>query len=289
MKRGGTMKHLFSLKRLKNLWLLAIVLLCVKLVWFVIAFLWLPVSGVDYMVEKERKPLYYRVKLNPNKAPPPKKQTKKTVKRVVSGSIKDIILLGIYNASDMTVITVEHKKKTKVLSKGDEINGFTLDSAGSNFAIFTKATKSYKVKLFTKKRKNSKSTGTIKEVASPVKETKSSKPEGEIVDVGDHKIIDRTLLDHYGENVENVYKDIGIKDIKNGKDLKGFSISFIRRGSPFAKLGLKRGDVISSINGQKIDSYNAAFGIYKNIKDIENLSLVIKRGEEEMELEYEVN
>ena len=89
--------------------------------------------------------------------------------------------------------------------------------------------------------------------------------------------------------MDDIYKNIGIKEIKKGKDLEGFSISFIRKGSPFEKLGIQRGDIIKAINGQKIDSYNAAFEVYKNISNIDNLTLVIQRGKEEMELEYEVN
>jgi len=47
--------------------------------------------------------------------------------------------------------------------------------------------------------------------------------------------------------------------------------------------------VIKSINGQEINSYNAAYGVYKNIQNMDNLTLVVKRGKEEMELEYEIN
>jgi len=54
-------------------------------------------------------------------------------------------------------------------------------------------------------------------------------------------------------------------------------------------LGLRRGDVLTAVNGQVLDNYSAALGIYKNINTIENLTLVIKRGKEEMELEYEIN
>ena len=89
--------------------------------------------------------------------------------------------------------------------------------------------------------------------------------------------------------MDDIYKNIGIGEIKEGKDLRGFKINFVRRDSPFAKLGIRRNDVIKSINGQEITSYNAAFGVYKNIKNVDNLSLVIIRGKEEMELEYEIN
>ena len=278
------MKHLFKPQVVKGLWAILIIWLIIKLFWFLVEVLWLPTSGMEHVEEKGSKSLYYRVKLSPNKAPAP---TKKKTKEIV-GSIKDIKLLAIYNASDVTVVTVEYKKKTKVLGKGDEINGFVLESAGSNFATFSKASKTYKVNLL-KSKKDSKSIGTIKKAAPASPAKKFTKPVGDVVDAGDHKIIDKSLLNHYSQNIDDIYKDIGITDIKKGDKVEGFRISFIRKGSPFTKLGLKKGDIIKSINGQKIDSYNAAFGVYKNIQNIENLTMVIQRGKKEMELEYEVN
>ena len=203
-----------------------------------------------------------------------------------AGSIKDIKLLAIYNASDVTVVTVEYKGKTRVLAKDEAINGFVLEGAGSNYATFSKNAKTYQINLIVSK----KGSGSIKSAQpSATSSASESQVEGEIVDAGDRKIVDRSLLDHYAQNMDDIYKNIGIREIKKGKDLEGFSISFIRKGSPFAKLGIQRGDVIKAINGQKIDSYNAAFEVYKNISNIDNLTLVIQRGKEEMELEYEVN
>ena len=279
------MKHLFKPQVVTLLWTLLILLLLIKLFWFLLEVLWLPASGLDQLEERGGKALYYRAKLSPNEAPAPMIR-KKTVP-VLTGSIKDITLLAIYNASDITVVTVEYKRKTKVLARGDEINGFALEGAGNNYATFSKNGKMYQVTL----RTVSKGNGSIQpsRPSSSAPSPRKRKVEGEVVDAGDHKIIDKSLLEHYTQNMDDIYKNIGIKEIKKGNGLKGFSISFIRKGSPFAKLGLKRGDVIQSINGQKIDSDKAAFEMYKNMKDIENLSLVIKRGKEEMELEYEIN
>ena len=88
--------------------------------------------------------------------------------------------------------------------------------------------------------------------------------------------------------MKDIYKNIGIAEMKDGEALKGFWITFVRKDSPFEKLGLKRDDVIKSFNGKEINSYNAAFSIFKNIQNIENATLVIQRGSEEMELEYEI-
>jgi len=278
------MKHLFKSQTVTWLWILLIVLLVIKALWFLLEVVWLPSSGLDQLEERGGKALYYRAKLSPNEAPAPTIR-KKSVP--IAGSIKDITLLAIYNASDVTVVTVEYKRKSKVLAKGDEINGFVLEGAGPNYATFSKNSKMYKVTL----RITSGGDTSIQpsKPSSSAPSSRKAKVEGDIVDAGDHKIIDKSLLEHYATNVDDIYKNIGIKEIKKGKELEGFSISFIRKGSPFAKLGLKRGDVIESINGQKIDSEKAAFDMYKNIKNIDNLSLVIKRGKEEMELEYEVN
>jgi general secretion pathway protein C len=276
------MKHLFKPEVAKGLWSLLILLLVVKMAWFVVEVLWLPTMGVEHSEERGAKALYYRVKLSPNDAAAP------TAKRPAqtAGRIQDIKLLAVYNASDVTVVTVEYKRATKVLAKGEAINGFVLEGAGSNYATFSKNAKTYQIDLIVSR----KGAGSIKNSQPSAASTSSEKSvEGEVIDAGDRKIVDRSLLDHYAKNMDDIYKNIGIREIKKGKELEGFSISFIRKGSPFAKLGIQRGDVIKSINGQKIDSYNAAFDVYKNIGNIDNLTLVIQRGKEEMELEYEVN
>jgi general secretion pathway protein C len=290
MKKDGIMKHLFKLEIFKALLSLFLVLLIVKLLWFVVEVEWLPSSGVTHTVEKGGKTLYYRTKLTPNEVPAPEKQRpSRPVKS--QGSIKEIELLAIYNASDATVITVSYKGKTKVLAKGDDINGFILEGAGSHFALFSKNDKNYRVNLI--KSKKGDQGGSRKRNLSSVSPSgtavSSEKVEGEITDAGDHRIVDKNLVEHYAKNMDEIMKNIGIVEVKEGNSIKGFRVTFVRRNSPFSKLGLRRGDVIKSINGQEINSYNAAMNVYKNINTMDSLSLTIKRGKEEMELEYEVN
>jgi general secretion pathway protein C len=165
-----------------------------------------------------------------------------------------------------------------------------LEGAGSNFATFSKDSKIYKINLI-KSKKSTASKSSIRSASKVLFRSAkaSSQIKGEITDGGDHKIIDKSLLDHYAKNMDDIYKNIGITEVKKGGKIKGFRITFVRRDSPFAKLGIKRGDMIKSINGQEINSYNAAFETYKNIQNVENLTMVIQRGKEEMELEYEIN
>ena len=282
------MKNLFKPEMIKKLIAVLTFLLVVKLLWFVIQVTLLTAQDIDQVQDQSSKALYYRVKLTPKNTVAPQEIIKPAVTRI-RRSIKEITLLAIYNASDISVITVEYKHKSKVLGTGDTINGFTLEGAGNNFAMFSKDNKNYKVLL----DKNSKSNSSIRprkkhKIPSKIL-PKVKKVLGEVTNEGAAKIIDRSLLDHYANNMDDIYKNIGISEIKEGNDVNGFKVNFVRKDSPFSQLGIRRGDVIKAVNGQEINSYNAAFGVYKNIKNIDNLSLVIIRGKEEMELEYEIN
>ena len=268
----------------KNVIAALFVLVLVKLLWFVVEIAWLPVQGIDHAEDRRVKPLYYRVKLTPNQSQAPKVAPKPTA---IKSSIKDIQLLAVYHSSDTTVVTIIYKGKTKVLSRGEEIDGFVLEDAGSQYAIFNKNGKQYRVTLA-----SSKNGGGKYNMLAPSKEETPQPPEIStegVVDAGDHKIVDRTLLEHYTKDMKRIYKEVGISEVKKGDKIDGFRVTFVKRDTPFAKLGLQRGDILKSINGQELDSYNAAFEAYKNINKATNVTLVVQRGNKEMELEYEIN
>jgi len=288
------MKHLFKSHVFKSILAVLIILLFVKILWMIIQVLWLPSEGLEQKEKVGGKSLYYRVKLTPNEATVPKFVADKPVQ--IARSIKDITLIAVYNASDTTVVTIEYKRKSKILERGDVINDFTLSGGGSTYATFSKDGKTYRVDL-QKAKKSSSSNSSITPASrhphrlkNKVSKQSSTSTEvvGEVVDAGDHKIVDKSLLDHYSKNLNDIYKNIGIKESKvNGKTK--FKITFVKRGSPFAKLGVQRGDIIKSLNGQEINSEADAFLIMKDIGSIENITLGILRGKKEMELEYEIN
>ena len=253
-----------------------VVFVCVKILWVIIEFIWLPPVGVDYIENQDIKALYYRVKVAHKE-----QKTKPIIKKPVS-NIKDIKLLGVYASDDYAVVTVMYKGKTKVLSTGDKINGFVLTGATMEYAIFRKKGKEYKLELPKDSMHSNKSS--ITTVTPSVSKNKKE----DIIDDGDYKVIDKKVFEHFATHIDDIYKNIGIKDITKG-DKKIFKISFIKRGSVFSKLGLKRGDIIKSVNGEEIDSYSKAFGVYRGIKDMQNLTIVIIRDNKEVELEYEID
>lgn len=258
----------------------------VKLVWFIVAMLFLPSTTKELESKGDLKPLYYRLYLAKATADPIKikPKTKKPMSTSTGATIRSLSLLGIYRSSDLIVVTVKKGSKTKVLSRGEEIAGFVLVNATRDQAFFEKNGKSYTLNF-----KKQKSTSSSKAMVRDVKKVSTtSKPKADVVESGGVKIVKRDMLEGYMKKPKDIWKDIGISEIKKGKEITGFRVRFVRKESGFEKLGIKRGDIILAINGERLDSYQGAFKAYKEINNIENLTLTIKRKNQEMELDYEI-
>ena len=83
------------------------------------------------------------------------------------------------------------------------------------------------------------------------------------------------------DTLSGTYDGIGI-------GIYGASITEVYKDSPAYEAGIKSGDVISSINGISINNENAA-EISKIIDDNDEIALVVKRGEEEINYELKVS
>ena len=285
------MKALFNPKNIKTFIFILSLMLLVKLGWFIAEMTMMSARGVDYMKPSVTKSLYYRTRFAAQKL----KQKQVLKKKVPVSDIKSIKLLAVYHSQNRVVITVSKKGKTSVLVRGDKIDGYVLDAATAQEAIFLRDGKSYRIRLI-ESAENSKGKSSVRYISDkPTKPKRSTSlkskpaPQGEVTEADGLTVVDRTLLDHYSKNMDDIWKNIGIKEVKEGDKIKGFKVNFVKRGSDFSKLGLRRGDLIKSINGQDLNSYNAAFEIYKNIDTMDGLTLKIMRGKEEMELEYEIN
>ena len=278
------MKPLFKPENIKTLIVVLALMLLIKMGWFAIEMTVLRARGIDYTKRSEAKSLYYRTRFASQKLKQKRIQKPKPV-----SDINSFKLIAIYHSPSRTVVTVTKGGKSSVLVRGDKIDGYVLDDATNQEAIFLRGGKSYRIALV-QGAKNPKSSSSVRYIHKNVKKPeKESAPEGEVTEGDDVTIIDRSLLEHYSKNMNDIWKNIGIMELKDGETIKGFKVNFVKRGSDFAKLGLRRGDIIKSINGQELDSYKKAFDVYKNIDTMDNLTMKIMRGKKEMELEYEIN
>ncbi len=284
------MKNFLINKLLSKIVFILAIIIVVKIVWFTISLLFLPNSGVEHIEKAKLKPLYYRVKLANKSKTAPIQAVKKPKKAPIVITMRGIKLLALYNSKESLVVTVSKANKTKVLSKGEDIDGFILVSAGADYAIFKKGGKEFKLMLEGSTIKNPNAIKVIKSTPTKQKIKDKLKDKGIIVSSdGESKIVSKGLLTSYTKDIDKIWKDVGIGEHKTDGILDGFKVNFVKRGSDFEKLGLKRGDILKSINGQELNSYNAAFSFYKEIGDIDSLTLGITRNNQDMELEYEIH
>jgi len=283
-KKGGTMKKIINSKYLSTIIFLLSIMVVVKLIWMAISLFFLPKVGEEYKEANRAKKLYYRVRLTneSNVIAPVKAVTPTAVK--VTLSMRNYKLLGLYNDTKKLVVTVEKGRKTTILEKGEKIDGFELTSAGNNFAMFTKNGKEFQLTL-----QNVKNT---KEVTPPAPVSNHTAPRtsggNEIIEQGGTKIISRNLLTSYTKDIDKIWKDIGIAQYKENGKLSGFKINYVKKGSDFEKLGLQRGDILKSINAEELNSLSAAMNFFKDINNIENLTLTVERNGKREDMEYEI-
>lgn len=74
---------------------------------------------------------------------------------------------------------------------------------------------------------------------------------------------------------------------ENGK-LSGFEITRMSGGSIFSELGMRNGDIITSINGKKIRSPNDALKMYQKLNSASEIQIGYKRGGVERENSYKI-
>jgi general secretion pathway protein C len=272
----------------KTLYVVATVLallVFVKLIWVVLEYMYLPEKGINLESGTIKRSLHYRYRFASDVELPkvsiPSKPTKPT------STISNLKLVGIYSASKECIVTILKGNKSFILAKGEDVDGFVLIGALEHEAHFEKSGKKFVLKLYETKSKNSSS---ITPVNSEEDRTTSAvdSTQADIVDQGGIRTVPRTLLKEYASDIKKAMRDIGLRPVSQNGSMHGYKVRFIRRGSPFSKLGLKRGDIIKSINGEEIVDLNGPMSVLKSIGSIDGMTITVVRGTEEKDLEYEV-
>jgi general secretion pathway protein C len=93
------------------------------------------------------------------------------------------------------------------------------------------------------------------------------------------------------KEVDNAFENITsiMKQAKISPHAKGMRISSIRRNSLFQKLGLRNGDVIVGVNGQKIGSVDDALSLYRGLQSGSRISIDLERRRRPVTITYTVN
>ncbi len=245
-----------------------------------ILYLFLPKSYLPYISNNNKMIEYSKYKFKENF------EVKKTVKKEIKKETKkeyklisNILLKMVYqekNNHGWIIIAEKSTKNSMVLGINEKYKNYTLKEIYANYVIFTKGGKNYKLSLSPEDK-----------LTSYVKDDEEEE-ETYIEQVDNQYILKRGLINSYTKNSTKIWKEISIKEIfKNGK-IDGFRITRIAKNSVFEKLGLRKNDIIKSVNNIKLKSYADAFKIYEKTAEIKNMRFVVLRGDEEVELEYEI-
>jgi general secretion pathway protein C len=100
--------------------------------------------------------------------------------------------------------------------------------------------------------------------------------------------IKRSQIDNAVKNVNDLMRQVKIRPhFSNGKP-NGLNLSSIRSDSIFSEMGLKRGDIITGVNGKNIESVDDAMKFYESLKSSSNVLLQLKRRGQQKTINYNI-
>lgn len=241
----------------------------------------LPSDGVSLNVKPNFQPKYQRVDFKNMLSIRQQKTQQQEILSASTGiSITNMVLKGLYGTKDKGFIIVALKvspKKTTILSIGEVFSGYTLKSISRNSATFVKGGTNFTLML-----------ESAKQTASIVSKSNQASTQSDDEPIS-QQVVTRTDIAYYAKNPKQIWKEISIREVKEGKKIKGFKIVRIDPSSKFATMGLKKGDLIIKANNVELKSYRDALNIYTKIDKIDVIQIVIIRNGIEKEIVYEIN
>lgn len=257
---------------------LLILLLVAKVI--SLAFWWyLPHESTELVLQENYQPQYRRIDFK-NMVQDSDTRDKRGSAQTVSlgtASISSLILKGLFGNKDKGFVVIAMRSaptKTYIVSVGEVFKGYTLKEITLTGSIFEKNSQEYV--LYLKKPDN-----TTGQYIQNIKSTQIL-PDGPID-------VTRSDISHYIKNPKEIWDEISIVEVKDGKKIQGFKVTRIKEMSKLASLGLQVGDLIIKANNVKFVSYRDVLNIYEHIDKLDVLQLVVIRNNQEVELVYEIN
>jgi type II secretion system protein C len=99
--------------------------------------------------------------------------------------------------------------------------------------------------------------------------------------------VDKREVEDAIQNLDKLYTQIRAVPNFSGGKVSGMKVLSVKNGSIFAKLGLRRGDVLKKINGMELD-VRRGFEIFNKLKEEPNIKLDLIRQGQPTTLEYEI-
>ncbi len=109
-----------------------------------------------------------------------------------------------------------------------------------------------------------------------------------IRDIGENrKEVDRTMLDEQLADLTRLSREARVvADYDASGKQRGFKVTRVTEGSLYSALGLKRGDVLTGVNGEALDSANKALKLFDQLGTAKNITIQGERKGKPIEMEF---
>lgn len=186
---------------------------------------------------------------------------------------------AIYRAPSGSFISISDGKETLVVPLGGTYKGvFKLIDVSDSTAIFRGYGKTYRLRLGFDDMLSRQEVVTHS-IPDPLH------PAGVENEV--HAIAYQTVIRQM-KDIQNVGKYIDISEVLKGSKITGFRVNSIAPESIFAQLGIAQGDIIQSVNNQKLESYADALTVYSQVPRLRSIQITVLRNNLPKDIVYEI-
>src|SRR5271166_957886 len=101
--------------------------------------------------------------------------------------------------------------------------------------------------------------------------------------------VDRSTVDSNLQNMSQLFTQMrAIPNIQNGKS-NGFALSEIQPGSLFSQMGLRDGDLVTTISGQDLSDPTQAIAMLNQLRNQQNIQIGVVRNGRPLMLNYSIH
>jgi type II secretion system protein C len=189
-----------------------------------------------------------------------------------------------------SIASVQTRKKEKYIREGDKLDGMAIiGSINLDKIVFRNLENGvceYVQTPIKKESSSSKSSFSKVKIHPAEKAKEFINKETNIKVEGNNYKIDKKIRNELLDNITDVLSQARAIQIKNSDGSLSFKIVEITPGSIYSKLNIQENDVITKINGDKIDNLNEIMSLFGRIKDLKTLDLGIERDGIENDFQY---
>lgn len=175
------------------------------------------------------------------------------------------------NETPYAVIEAQNEKKQNLYRVGDSIQNATVKKILGTRVILNVAGRDEILEM-----------EKIRSAKKQMKPVKIQNPSDQNITIA------RSQIDNAIQNINDLMRQVKIRPhFLNGKP-DGLFISNIQQDSIFARLGLRNGDILTGVNGEKIQSVDDALKLYQDLKSYSDVAVQIKRKGEVLSIGYHI-